>query len=99
MYVDVQYKLGTTYAHIWNTFEDGNAISAGATETYTIPTAQNHNSVVYIQYRASSSDNPTGSYTSISSHTINCPTTSWTCLLYTSPSPRDATLSRMPSSA
>ena len=23
----------------------------------------------------------------------------WTCLLYTSPSPRDATLSRMPSSA
>ena len=24
---------------------------------------------------------------------------SWTCLLYTSPSPRDATLSRMPSSA
>jgi len=25
--------------------------------------------------------------------------TSWTCLLYTSPSPRDATLSRMPSSA
>ena len=26
-------------------------------------------------------------------------TKSWTCLLYTSPSPRDATLSRMPSSA
>ena len=26
-------------------------------------------------------------------------TRSWTCLLYTSPSPRDATLSRMPSSA
>ena len=26
-------------------------------------------------------------------------TLSWTCLLYTSPSPRDATLSRMPSSA
>ena len=25
--------------------------------------------------------------------------TKWTCLLYTSPSPRDATLSRMPSSA
>ena len=25
--------------------------------------------------------------------------TLWTCLLYTSPSPRDATLSRMPSSA
>ena len=27
------------------------------------------------------------------------PAATWTCLLYTSPSPRDATLSRMPSSA
>ena len=27
------------------------------------------------------------------------PIEEWTCLLYTSPSPRDATLSRMPSSA
>ena len=79
MYVDVQYKLGTSYVYLWNTFEDGNAISAGTTETYTIPTTQNHNGVVYIQYRASSSGNPSsGSYTTISSYTINCPTTSWT---------------------
>ena len=28
-----------------------------------------------------------------------CPFHAWSCLLYTSPSPRDATLSRMPSSA
>ena len=27
------------------------------------------------------------------------PNQAWSCLLYTSPSPRDATLSRMPSSA
>ena len=31
--------------------------------------------------------------------TAEAPTWSNTCLLYTSPSPRDATLSRMPSSA
>ena len=31
--------------------------------------------------------------------TLNFIATSWICLLYTSPSPRDATLSRMPSSA
>ena len=30
---------------------------------------------------------------------LSVPELSWTCLLYTSPSPRDATLSRMPSSA
>ena len=30
---------------------------------------------------------------------ISRPSLNWTCLLYTSPSPRDATLSRMPSSA
>ena len=30
---------------------------------------------------------------------VRSPTSNWSCLLYTSPSPRDATLSRMPSSA
>ena len=30
---------------------------------------------------------------------LNCYSNSFPCLLYTSPSPRDATLSRMPSSA
>ena len=30
---------------------------------------------------------------------FDCPSCAWPCLLYTSPSPRDATLSRMPSSA
>ena len=35
-----------------------------------------------------------------STHGVNCTgSCSWNCLLYTSPSPRDATLSRMPSSA
>ena len=33
------------------------------------------------------------------SHTADAAAMSMTCLLYTSPSPRDATLSRMPSSA
>ena len=33
------------------------------------------------------------------SGTIRALTPPWHCLLYTSPSPRDATLSRMPSSA
>ena len=33
------------------------------------------------------------------SGTARAPDNAWTCLLYTSPSPRDATLSRMPSSA
>ena len=32
-------------------------------------------------------------------HDINPLRVNWICLLYTSPSPRDATLSRMPSSA
>ena len=32
-------------------------------------------------------------------HSLNSTRVSYTCLLYTSPSPRDATLSRMPSSA
>ena len=30
---------------------------------------------------------------------LGCARRPWSCLLYTSPSPRDATLSRMPSSA
>ena len=38
-------------------------------------------------------------YDAISRHKINIPTPIMACLLYTSPSPRDATLSRMPSSA
>ena len=46
-------------------------------------------------------DNPRGKHTEYWHHVAGC--RQWfkasSCLLYTSPSPRDATLSRMPSSA
>ena len=40
-----------------------------------------------------------GFTTEVKKHEFNIPHMTYTCLLYTSPSPRDATLSRMPSSA
>ena len=45
------------------------------------------------QYHAPINSNKVGAVVDINN------TTPYTCLLYTSPSPRDATLSRMPSSA
>ena len=42
---------------------------------------------------------PGPSNSGTSAHSLWMVVPSWTCLLYTSPSPRDATLSRMPSSA
>ena len=48
----------------------------------------------------SSTRQPAGSNTrEVAPVTSYAPQTSYACLLYTSPSPRDATLSRMPSSA
>ena len=40
-----------------------------------------------------------GHGTAIAGSIVDSGNFDWTCLLYTSPSPRDATLSRMPSSA
>ena len=42
---------------------------------------------------------PDGFMTTNTAQPVMGSTTTYTCLLYTSPSPRDATLSRMPSSA
>ena len=86
-YFDVQWSTDNSS---WTTLQDGNAISSSATETYSVSSAQTHGTTVYFQVRSGTSNPSSGSYTAASSVT---------CLLYTSPSPRDATLSRMPSSA
>ena len=76
MYVDVQWSTDNS---TWTTLQDGNAISSGATETYTISSAQSHGTTIYWQYRASSSGNPSsGSYTSATSRTVSCETLTFT---------------------
>ncbi len=76
MYVDVQWSTNNSS---WTTLQNGNAISSGATETYTISSAQSHGTTIYWQYRASSSGNPSsGSYTSATSRTVSCPTVTFT---------------------
>ena len=52
-----------------------------------------------VQSSVRSIQHPKHRYTYSGNYFINLPKGSHTCLLYTSPSPRDATLSRMPSSA
>ena len=70
MYVDVQYS--TNGGSSWITLQNGNAISSGSTETYTTP-AQSHSSTIQWQYRSGTSDPTSGSYTSATSRTVDCP--------------------------
>ena len=57
-----------------------------------------------VTWNAPDDNDPNGSLGTITGNNadgwdLTVPTGTGTCLLYTSPSPRDATLSRMPSSA
>ena len=76
------------------------------TTTYSLTTSTGASTTTSDQTTTDSSTTSTGSTTNTSAQTptdslttsTGVPTTT-SCLLYTSPSPRDATLSRMPSSA
>ena len=76
MYVDVQYS--TNGGSSWSTLQDGNSISSGATETYTIPSAVSHGTTISWQYRSGTSNPSSGSYTAATSRTVSCPTLSFT---------------------
>ena len=76
MYVDVQYS--TNGGSSWSTLQDGNSISSGATETYTIPSAVSHGTTISWQYRSGTSNPSSGSYTAATAVTVSCATLSFT---------------------
>ena len=83
----------STYASPVNTYQwsDANGAISGATSsTYTATASGTYSLTV---------TTPAGCSATSSGFAVTILTVSTPCLLYTSPSPRDATLSRMPSSA
>ena len=70
-YFDVQYKIDSGS---WVTLENGNGITSGATETYSLPSSQAHGVVISWQVRNGTSNPSSGSYTSAGSSTVDCPT-------------------------
>ncbi|MEK9586758.1 MAG: hypothetical protein VW039_11245, partial [Halieaceae bacterium] len=69
-YFDVQWSTDNS---TWTTLQDGNAISSGATETYSVSSAQTHGTTVYFQVRSGLSNPSSGSYTAATAVTIVCP--------------------------
>ena len=84
IYID-QIGSGNT-ARVWCGLSNG---------TYTTHTC----SSATIDIDQNGDDNLAKAYSQYTNHTANEYTINQTCLLYTSPSPRDGLLSRMPSSA
>ena len=69
-YFDVQWSTDNS---TWTTLQNGNAISSGATETYSVSSAQTHGTTVYFQVRSGLSNPSSGSYTAATSRTVDCP--------------------------